>query len=111
MIAFLRKPAFRTRCTIEVEHSAASLHAHVTLENDTPLGPGDKVTIHGAPVQIAFGEKLLLQRDATVQRASALGRTFTKLIAQFELATLYEVSFSSCAPLGAHHERTFPFSR
>ena len=111
MIAIWRKPAFTTRCTIEIEHSAASLHAHVTLENDTPLGPGDKVTIHGAPVQIAFGEKLLLHRGATVQRASAIGRAFTKLQAQFELAALYEVSFSSCAPLGSRREQAFPFAR
>lgn len=104
-------PAFNTSCTIDIEHSAESLHAHVTLEDEIPLGPGDQVTIHGAPVQIAFGGRIVLKRDATVQRASALGRAWTRFKARFELAELYEVSFSSSSPIGRRVVSSLPFAR
>ena len=94
-MSFLRRAIAHTECTIEIEHSQDSLHAHVTLKDDLPLGPGDRVTIHGAPVKIAFGERMSLCRAATVERATPIERAWTRLMARFALAELYEVSFSS----------------
>lgn len=95
MTGLFRRQAFDTGCTIEIEHSHESLHAHVTLDRGGDLGPGDRVTVHGAPVKIAFGERMVLHRNATVERATVWEREWTKLAARFDLAELYEVSFSS----------------
>ena len=38
MIALLPRRR-ETQCTIEIEHTETSLHAHVTLDDDAPLGP------------------------------------------------------------------------
>lgn len=84
-----------TACTIEIEHSETSLHAHVTLDDETPLGPGDRVRVHGAPIRLLFGEKVVLRRVATVEQASWIERVWTRFTARFELSELYEVSFTS----------------
>lgn len=86
--------SFDIGCTIEVEHTNEHLHAHVALDGDLALAPGDKVSVHGASIRVPFGEKLVERRTATVTRATALGRAWTRLRARFELAELYEVSFS-----------------
>lgn len=83
-----------THCTIEIEHSESYLHAHVDLDDEVDLRPGDKVTVHGAPVRLNFGQTLTLRRPATVLRAGWLERQWTRLAARFELAELYEVSFT-----------------
>ena len=44
---------------------------------------------------ILYGEKLVLERQATVTRAGPLERMMTKLAARLERTELYEVSFSS----------------
>jgi hypothetical protein len=92
---FLHHPPLHTSAVIEIEHSHDSLHAHVTLREGGDLGPGDKVTVHGAPVKIAFGESMVIERPATVERATLWRREWTKFAARFSLAELYEVSFSS----------------
>lgn len=94
-MSLLRHPPLQTSALIEIEHSQESLHAHVTLREGGDLGPGDKVTVHGAPVKIAFGETLVIERPATVERATLWRRAWTKFAARFSLAELYEVSFSS----------------
>jgi hypothetical protein len=84
-----------THCTIEIEHSDESLHAHVDLDDENDLRPGDRVLVHGAPIHVSFGEKLVLRRNATVERAGWLERQWTRWASRFELSELYEVSFSS----------------
>ena len=81
-------------CTIRAEQSGAHFHAHVELDGDPVLRPGDRVEVHGAPVTLGFGESLELRRTATLTRAGALARAWTRLKAQFSLTELYEVSFS-----------------
>ncbi len=81
-------------CTVEVEHTFASLHAHVELDDGVAIGPGDEVLVHGAPETVPFGEKLKVRCHATVVRASWLERLWTKITAQLELTELYEVSFT-----------------
>jgi len=81
-------------CTIEIEHSANSLHAHVTLDDNIDIRPGDAVTIHGDPVQPQFGDKFTLRRRATVRRANWITDKWTRLVARLELTELLETSFS-----------------
>jgi hypothetical protein len=93
MIA-LRRVAFDVPCTVDVEHSDEFMRADVVLECDYQVGPGDRVRVHGAAVVVGFGERRTERRTATVERATAAGRLWTKFAGHFEMAELYEVSFS-----------------
>lgn len=85
---------FDTACKINVEQSADHFHAHVELEGDIAIQPGDRVRVHGDPVIVAFGESIVLHRKATVRRAGILRRAWTRFAGHFEMAELYEVSFT-----------------
>ncbi|TFU03110.1 hypothetical protein EUV02_07895 [Polymorphobacter arshaanensis] len=93
MIA-LRRTSFDTTCTVEVEHSDANLCAHVELAGGIAIGPGDRVRVHGSPISVGFGERRVVERTATVERAGALERLWTKFAGHFKMTELYEVSFS-----------------
>lgn len=80
-------------CTIEIEHTPASLHAHVELEG-VEVGPGDTVQVHDAPLDVGFGDKVVCRRHATVVLAGWAERVWTKATAFLELTELYEVSFT-----------------
>lgn len=80
-------------CTIDLEQSPDSLHAYVDLDG-IDIGPGDEVLIHEAPAAIAFGEKAVLLRRATVRRAGPFRRLWAHVEGYLELTELYEVSFS-----------------
>ena len=77
-MGLFREPAFDTPCRIAVEQSEAHFHAHVELDGDIAIQPGDKVRVHGAPIIVGFGESILIQRMATVQPAGALMRAWTR---------------------------------
>lgn len=94
MIRLRPRRTLVTPCTIEIEHTARSLHAHVALDGEPELRPGDRVRVHGDPIRVRFGERLTLRREATVERAGWLERWWTRLAARFELSELYEVSFT-----------------
>jgi hypothetical protein len=81
-------------CTVDIEHSFDSLHAYVELDG-IEVGPGDEVLVHDAPTRVDFGERVVVQRRATVVRAGWLERAWTRLTARLELTELYEVGFSS----------------
>ncbi len=81
-------------CTVEVEHSDESLHAHVALDGNPDIGPGDRVRVHGAAIRIAFGEKICVRRAATLTRAGVLLRAWTRFAGHFGMTELYEVSFT-----------------
>jgi len=85
---------FDVGCSIEIEQTSESLHAHVVLDNDVEIHPVDEVTIHGAPIKVKFGDRLNLRRTATVTRAGTLRRMLTHIAGYLELTELYEVSFS-----------------
>lgn len=89
-----RRRALEVGCVVEIEESAASLHAHVDLEG-VEVGPGDSVLVHDAPVQPGGDGRLVCRRRATITRASRLGRAWTRLAGLFELGELYEVGFTS----------------
>ncbi|MCC0808399.1 hypothetical protein FPV16_19655 [Methylobacterium sp. W2] len=81
-------------CTVEIEQTPETLHAHVTLDAAFEIEPGDEVQVHDAPTSVPYGERLVVRRTATVTRAGILERLWTKFAGHFELTELYEVSFS-----------------
>jgi hypothetical protein len=85
---------FDTRCRIEIEQSPEHFHAHVELAGDIEIQPGDQVRVHGGPIMVGFGERRVFDRNATVRRAGLLRRAWTRFASNFELAELYEVSFT-----------------
>jgi hypothetical protein len=88
------RKAFDVPCTIEIEQTAETLHAHVVLDGDIEIEPGDEVVVHDAPTGVAFGERLVVRRTATVVRAGPLERFRSRIEGYLELTELYEVSFS-----------------
>jgi len=86
---------FDVGCTIEIENTFESLHAHVELDGDIEIQPGDTVKVHGEPIVVPYGEKAVFSRVATVTRASALERAWTKATGDIEFMELLEFSFSS----------------
>jgi len=83
-----------TGCTVEVEHSNEALHAHVHLDGEPVIRPGDRVRVHGAPVRVAFGERIVLRRAATIAHANRIEQWWAKLTGNLILSELYEVSFT-----------------
>lgn len=95
MTMWLRsRQSFDVPCTVEIEQTSETLHAHVVLDGDVQIHPGDEVRVHDAPTGVAFGERLVVRRTATVVRGSALDRLRARIEGYLELTELYEVSFS-----------------
>ena len=81
-------------CTVEISHKFESLHAHVGFNNGAVIYPGDEVKVEGPEIMAPFGEIVTADRDATIIRASALERLWTRLTGDFEVMELCEFSFS-----------------
>jgi uncharacterized Zn finger protein len=94
-IPFIVRRTEDTACTIDIEHSERSLHAHVSLDKAQDLQPGDRVHVHGEPIRVKFGQTMVLRRTATVERAGWLERQWTRFAARFALTELYEVTFTA----------------
>lgn len=90
---------FDVGCTIEVSHTFESLHAHVELDGNIEIYPGDEIVVHGAPVKVPYGETARIRRTATVKRAGPLERAWTRLTGRLEMMELLEFSFSERARL------------
>jgi hypothetical protein len=90
----LLRQTFEVPCTVEIEHSPQSLHAHVEIESSLEIQPGDQVLVHDAPMDVPYGERIVARRTATIFRAGLLERVWTRLAGNFELTELYDVSFS-----------------
>ncbi|WP_128563196.1 hypothetical protein [Methylobacterium crusticola] len=93
-MGFFGRRRVEVPCTVEIEQTPESLHAHVTLDGGLQPGPGDEVTVHDAPTSVPYGERLVVRRTATLVRAGWAERLWTRLAGHFELTELYEVSFS-----------------
>jgi hypothetical protein len=81
-------------CTIEIENTWESLHAHVELEG-VDVEPGDEVHVQGGEIIVPYGERLTLRRMATVTKAAAPERLWIRMTGDFEFMELLEFSFSS----------------
>lgn len=79
-------------CTVDIERSFDSLHAHAIPEG-VMLRPGDRVVVHGVPAGIDHGQAVRFTCRATVHRAGWLERTWTEATAVLELAELYHCGF------------------
>ncbi|MGA2289652.1 hypothetical protein [Bradyrhizobium sp.] len=88
------RKSFNVPCTVEIEQTSETLHAHVVLDGDVQIQPGDEVMVHDAPTRVEFGSRLVVRRTATVIRGGPLGRLRAKIEGYLELTELYEVSFS-----------------
>ena len=88
------RKTFDVPCTIEIEQTSETLHAHVVLDGDVQIAPGDEVLVHNPPTHVEFGERLVVRRIATVVRGSLLDRLRARIEGYLELTELYEVSFS-----------------
>ncbi|MEM8751914.1 MAG: hypothetical protein AAGF90_02960 [Pseudomonadota bacterium] len=93
-MGILTKRTETAPCTVEVSHKFESLHAHVRFNNGAVVHPGDSVTVHGAPVTAAYGEVVQEDRVATITRATAFERMWTKATGDLEFMELCEFSFS-----------------
>ncbi|MEM7570823.1 MAG: hypothetical protein AAF337_13610 [Pseudomonadota bacterium] len=83
-----------TGCTVEIENTFDSLHAHVRLDGGLAVYPGDEVTVHGKPIEVPYGHHETFRRTATVKRAGLFERLWTKATGEFEVLELCEFSFS-----------------
>ena len=95
----MTRPKFDVPCTVTIENTFESLHAHVDLDGDIAIEPGDEVEVHGEPIVVPFGERRQLRRTATVWRAGAVERVWTRLTGDVEFMELCEFSFSSGSKL------------
>jgi hypothetical protein len=94
-VSVFSRSTLETPCTIEIEQTHDYFHAHVELDGNIAIHPGDRVLVHGAPVRVTFGQKFSERRVATVERAGWLARAWTRFAARFEMSELYEVSFTT----------------
>ncbi|WP_423965507.1 hypothetical protein [Bradyrhizobium sp.] len=88
------RKTFEVPCTVEIEQTSETLHAHVVLDGDVQIEPGDEVLVRDAPTRVEFGERLVVRRTATIVRGSLLDRLRARIEGYLELTELYEVSFS-----------------
>ena len=88
------KTSEQVPCTVEVSHRFESFHAHVRFNNGAVVYPGDEVLVHGTPILAAYGELIVEDRDATITRASAIERLWTRMTGDFGIMELCEFSFS-----------------
>ena len=90
----LRREQERVPCTVEVSHRFEELSAHVRFDNGAVVHPGDTVLVHGPAVVAPFGQVVSEAREATITRANALERLWTRLTGDLEFMELCEFSFS-----------------
>ncbi|MDJ1016334.1 MAG: hypothetical protein QNJ35_07475 [Paracoccaceae bacterium] len=93
-MGILTRATEKVPCTVEVSHRFEELSAHVRFDNGAVVHPGDSVLVHGAPVMAPFGEIVVEQREATITRANAFERLWTRLTGDLEFMELCEFSFS-----------------
>lgn len=91
----LMRHTFEAPCTVEIGHTAESLFAHVVIDGDFEIRPGDRVLVQNAPKETPFGYRITLARRATIIRAGLIERLWTQFCGNFELTELYDVSFTN----------------
>lgn len=85
---------FDVDCTVSVSHTFEDLSAHVDLDGNIPLEPGDEVLVHGAPINPPYGEKVTERRTATVTKANWFDRAWARVMGDLECLDLLEVDFT-----------------
>jgi uncharacterized Zn finger protein len=94
MNPFATKVSEHVMCTVNVVNTFESLQAHVVLDGDVKIHPGDEVLVHGPEIRVPYGETHSERRQATINRAGWLERKWTELTGDMEYMELLEFSFS-----------------
>jgi len=94
MNPFATKVSEHVMCTVNVVNTFESLQAHVVLDGDIKIQPGDEVLVEGKEIRVPYGETLSERRPAIVKRATWLERKWTELTGNMEYMELLEFSFS-----------------
>lgn len=81
-------------CTVEINNTFEQLGAHVRFDGGVTVEPGDEVLVHGAPISVPYGECAQFERTATITRASAIERAWTRATGDLEMMELCEFSFT-----------------
>ena len=81
-------------CTVHVVNTFESLAAHVELDGNVEIKPGDEVLVHGKPIVVPYGETAAERRQATIKRAGWIARKWVKMTGDLEFMELLEFSFS-----------------
>ncbi len=81
-------------CTVHVVNTFESLAAHVELDGNVEIKPGDEVLVHGKPIVVPYGETAAERRKATIERAGWIERKWVKMTGDLEFMELLEFSFS-----------------
>ncbi|MEL6547257.1 MAG: hypothetical protein AAFQ82_21715 [Myxococcota bacterium] len=89
-----RRQIFDVECTVSISHRFEDLSAHVDLDGDVELEPGDEVKVHGSPIHAAYGECVTERRTATVTKAGWPARVWARLMGDLECLELLEVDFT-----------------
>ena len=93
LAALFGRETVEVTCLIDIEQTPASFHAYAVPEG-VDIRPGDRVTVHDVPTDVAFGDRVACLRRATVVRAGLLERAWTRFAGMFEITELYEVGFA-----------------
>jgi hypothetical protein len=89
------KPASEdVMCTVRVVNTFESLAAHVEIDGNVVIEPGDEVLVHGDPIRVPYGETATERRSATIRRAGWLERQWIRMTGDLEFMELLEFSFS-----------------
>ena len=86
-------------CTIEIQNTFESLHAHVDLDDAAELKPGDRVRVHGDIVVVEYGVSMSIRRIATVVKVNSFQSFFARIKGDLEIFEMFEVSFSDGRPV------------
>ena len=93
-MGFLTRTRETAPCTVTISHRFEELSAHVKFLNGAVVNPGDTVEVDGPEIMAPYGEVVSEDRVATITRASALERFWTRKTGDFEFMELCEFSFS-----------------
>lgn len=91
---FAAGPREEVMCTVRVVNTFESLAAHVELDGDVAVEPGDEVLVHGKEIRVPYGETAVERRKATIMRANWLERRWVRMTGDLEFMELLEFSFS-----------------
>ncbi len=91
---FASKASERVMCTVNVINTFEQLSAHVVLDGDVKIRPGDEVLVKGSEIRVPYGETHSERREAEIKRAGWLERKWTELTGNLEYMELLEFSFS-----------------
>jgi hypothetical protein len=94
MNPFATKVSEHVMCTVNVVNTFEQLSAHVVLDGDIKIQPGDEVLVKGQEIRVPYGQTHSERREAEIKRASWLERKWTELTGNMEYMELLEFSFS-----------------